>query len=76
MRMIGGFLIGVVSICGYWWYLDHTTPEKQYHCHGKKFFLMESLEPNGNVFVKTKPERICVDIRKANVFKSSITGDK
>ena len=72
MKYIYGFLIGVISMCIYLWYLDHTTPAKQYHCHGKKFFLMESLEPDGNVFVKTTPQRLCVDIRDVNKFKSSV----
>ena len=73
MNYVWGFIIGVVTMSCYWWYLDHTTPEKQYHCHGKKFFLMESLEPGGKVFVKTKPEKFCVDIRDTVRFKSSIT---
>ena len=40
----------------------NTMPQhKNYHCHSKNFHLYESIEANGNVFLKTKKE--CIDIR-------------
>ena len=50
----------------------NTVPHhKNYHCHGKNFHLYESIEANGNVFLKTKKE--CIDIRDIP-FRTSIKG--
>jgi hypothetical protein len=52
----------------------NTMPQhKSYHCHGKNFHLYESIEANGNVFLKTKKE--CIDIRDIP-FRTSIKGVK
>lgn len=37
--------------------------KKLYHCHGKNFVLMETVIDGSNIYVKTKPERFCIDIR-------------
>jgi len=60
------FLVGVaiawvtsLIYITYW----QTEPEKLYHCHGKNFFLMETVIPNSDIYVKTQPEKFCIDIR-------------
>ena len=35
--------------------------EYKYHCHGKNYKLYKSIEPDGNVFLKSTED--CIDIR-------------
>ena len=44
------------------------SESKAYHCHTKNFHLYESIENNGNVFLKT--EKMCIDIRDIKERKS------
>jgi hypothetical protein len=60
------FIVSMITIA------VNTMPQhKNYHCHGKNFHLYESIEANGNVFLKTKKE--CIDIRDIP-FRTSIKG--
>jgi len=45
-------------------YLYHTywTDQKEYLCHAKKGFLLESLSPDSRVFVKVEPSMFCIDL--------------
>lgn len=64
IKLAGSFLMGcLITYCFGFLYVNYKTPAKLYHCHGKHFFLMESIKPNGSVYVKTSPEKLCLDIR-------------
>ena len=45
-------------------YLYHTywTDQKEYLCHAKKGFLLESLSQNSSVFVKIEPPVFCINL--------------
>tara|TARA_R110000824_G_scaffold98307_3_gene234613 strand:- start:403 stop:630 length:228 start_codon:yes stop_codon:yes gene_type:complete len=63
-RMLVSFLLGaLISYAATYIYQNYNNADKQYHCHAKKHFLLESLQNNGNVYVKTKPEKFCIDLR-------------
>jgi len=42
----------------------------KYHCHAKNHKLYESIEPDGNVFLKGTED--CIDIRDVQRFQTSI----
>ena len=44
---------------------------KNYHCHGKNFHLYESVNKNGNVFLKT--DIMCIDIRDIKETRKWLT---
>jgi len=63
IKLITSFLIGVaISMVIALMYFTIFQPEKVYHCHVKKGFLLESLNPSSSVFVKIEPPVFCIDL--------------
>jgi hypothetical protein len=63
IKLVASFLVGVaISMVIALMYFTIFQPEKVYHCHAKKGFLLESISPNNSVFVKVEPPVFCIDL--------------
>lgn len=63
IKLVASFLVGVaISMVIALMYFTIFQPEKVYHCHVKKGFLLESISPNSDVFVKVEPPVFCIDL--------------
>ena len=65
INLVASFLIGALSVSASLMVYDALNqPEKIYHCHAKKGFLLDSLNANSKVFVKVEPPMFCMNIDK------------
>tara|TARA_R110002020_G_scaffold246481_2_gene460293 strand:- start:322 stop:546 length:225 start_codon:yes stop_codon:yes gene_type:complete len=63
IEMVVSFFVGVcLTFATVYLYHNYWQADKQYVCHAKKGFLLESLNSNSSVFVKTEPQKFCIDM--------------
>ena len=56
-------LLAIAVVCS-------IPANNKYHCHAKNHKLYESIEPDGNVFLKGTED--CIDIRDVKRFTTSV----